>query len=186
MVLAISKIYIIRFPNLQLEFQNIDCEDKSFVHEIMHWKLQGIKVEQPKRDIHSVDMAFQYSRGSSNLQKVFSSTSNVLYGQVQFQHFILIWLSNLGLKACAYPIMITRIFPLQDIIKKTSPITDQKFHIGANFSSKMTGKAWKIITEDFRVFQILGFDNLRTNTYQFILMFKKKSSDRIMKTHVEL
>ena len=138
MVLAISKIYIIRFPNLQLEFQNIDCEDKSFVHEIMHWKLQGIKVEQPKRDIHSVDMAFQYSRGSSNLQKVFSSTSNVLYGQVQFQHFILIWLSNLGLKACAYPIMITRIFPLQDIIKKTSPITDQKFHIGANFSSKMT------------------------------------------------
>ena len=78
MVLVISKIYINRFPNLQLEFQNIDWEDKSFVHEIMNWKLQRIRVGQPKVDINSVDMAFQYSRGSSSLQKVFSTTSTAI------------------------------------------------------------------------------------------------------------
>ena len=42
-------------------------------------------------------------------------------------------------------------------------------------------KAWKITTEDFRVFQV---DNLRTNI-TFFQCFEKKFFDKIMKTHVE-
>ena len=41
--------------------------------------------------------------------------------------------------------------------------------------------AWKITTEDFRGFQILEFNNLRT----LFCCFEKKSFDRIIKTYVE-
>ena len=45
-------------------------------------------------------------------------------------------------------------------------------------------KAWKITTVDFRVFQVLEFNNFRTNITLF-WGFEKKNFDRIMKTHVE-
>ena len=46
-------------------------------------------------------------------------------------------------------------------------------------------KAWKITTEDFRIFQFLEFNNLRTNINLFWCFEKKRKIDRIMKTHVE-
>jgi hypothetical protein len=42
-------------------------------------------------------------------------------------------------------------------------------------------KAWKITTEDFRVFQVLEFNNLSP----YIDVLKTIFFDRIMKTHVE-
>jgi hypothetical protein len=45
-------------------------------------------------------------------------------------------------------------------------------------------KAWKITTEDFRVFQVLEFNILKTKSFYFDVL-KKKCFDRIKKTHVE-
>ena len=45
-------------------------------------------------------------------------------------------------------------------------------------------KAWKITTVDFRVFQVLEFNNFRTN-FTLFWCLKKIFFDRIMKTHVE-
>ena len=45
-------------------------------------------------------------------------------------------------------------------------------------------KAWKITTEDFRVFQVLEFNNLRTNLTLF-WCFENIFFDRIMKTLVK-
>ena len=42
-------------------------------------------------------------------------------------------------------------------------------------------KVWKIATENFRVFQVLEFNNLKILYFNVL----KKKIDRIMKTHVE-
>ena len=45
-------------------------------------------------------------------------------------------------------------------------------------------KAWKITPVDFRVFQVLEFNDLGLVSHYFDVL-KKKIFDRIMKTHVE-
>ena len=53
--------------------------------------------------------------------------------------------------------------------------------ISVTSKKSKVSQAWKITTEDFRGFQILEFNNLRT----LFCCFEKKSFDRTIKTYVE-